>query len=157
MRLFAVFLWLVGSVHAGLTDELLLHRSSGSGPSIFICLGHQLLALAAGARTEKMKFGHHGANHPVQDLASGAVMIWAGVGSMRRRRWVRPIMLFISGTWLIVGLFVLLLVLWVLDDLLLVAGGDIVRGPALVVNAVQDGKVAARAIMEYLNDNSKKS
>ena len=40
-----------------------------------ICLGHQLLALAAGARTEKMKFGHHGANHPVQDLATGRVMI----------------------------------------------------------------------------------
>ncbi|NIA26755.1 MAG: carbamoyl-phosphate synthase small subunit, partial [Desulfobulbaceae bacterium] len=47
-----------------------------SGVPIFgICLGHQLLALAAGARTEKMKFGHHGANHPVQDLASGQVMI----------------------------------------------------------------------------------
>ena len=40
-----------------------------------ICLGHQLLALAAGARTEKMKFGHHGANHPVQDLRTGRVMI----------------------------------------------------------------------------------
>ena len=40
-----------------------------------ICLGHQLLALAAGARTEKMKFGHHGANHPVQELATGRVMI----------------------------------------------------------------------------------
>ncbi len=44
-------------------------------PVFGICLGHQLLALAAGARTEKMKFGHHGANHPVQDLASGQVMI----------------------------------------------------------------------------------
>ncbi len=44
-------------------------------PVFGICLGHQLLALAAGARTEKMKFGHHGANHPVQDLASGRVMI----------------------------------------------------------------------------------
>ena len=40
-----------------------------------ICLGHQLLALAAGARTEKMKFGHHGANHPVMDLDSGRVFI----------------------------------------------------------------------------------
>ena len=44
-------------------------------PLFGICLGHQLLALAAGAGTVKMKFGHHGANHPVQDLASGRVMI----------------------------------------------------------------------------------
>jgi carbamoyl-phosphate synthase small subunit len=48
----------------------------GSDLPIFgICLGHQLLGLASGARTVKMKFGHHGANHPVQDLATGAVMI----------------------------------------------------------------------------------
>jgi carbamoyl-phosphate synthase small subunit len=47
-----------------------------TGTPIFgICLGHQLLSLAAGARTVKMKFGHHGANHPVQDLATGQVMI----------------------------------------------------------------------------------
>ena len=44
-------------------------------PVFGICLGHQLLALASGAGTIKMKFGHHGANHPVQDLRSGAVMI----------------------------------------------------------------------------------
>jgi len=44
-------------------------------PIFGICLGHQLLALAAGAHTTKMKFGHHGANHPVQDLESGKVMI----------------------------------------------------------------------------------
>ena len=44
-------------------------------PVFGICLGHQLLALAVGARTEKMKFGHHGANHPVQDIESGRVMI----------------------------------------------------------------------------------
>jgi len=44
-------------------------------PVFGICLGHQLLALASGARTVKMKFGHHGANHPVQDLATGRVMI----------------------------------------------------------------------------------
>jgi carbamoyl-phosphate synthase small subunit len=44
-------------------------------PVFGICLGHQLLALACGAKTEKMKFGHHGANHPVQDLAGGQVMI----------------------------------------------------------------------------------
>jgi carbamoyl-phosphate synthase small subunit len=44
-------------------------------PTFGICLGHQLLGLASGARTVKMKFGHHGANHPVQDLASGRVMI----------------------------------------------------------------------------------
>jgi len=47
-----------------------------SGVPIFgICLGHQLLALASGAKTIKMKFGHHGANHPVQDLDNQAVMI----------------------------------------------------------------------------------
>lgn len=46
-----------------------------SVPVFGICLGHQLLALAAGARTMKMKFGHHGANHPVQDKATGRVMI----------------------------------------------------------------------------------
>ncbi|MFY0664898.1 MAG: glutamine-hydrolyzing carbamoyl-phosphate synthase small subunit [Natronospirillum sp.] len=44
-------------------------------PVFGICLGHQLLALASGAKTEKMKFGHHGANHPVQDLATKKVMI----------------------------------------------------------------------------------
>ena len=44
-------------------------------PVFGICLGHQLLGLACGAQTVKMKFGHHGANHPVQDLASGRVMI----------------------------------------------------------------------------------
>ena len=44
-------------------------------PTFGICLGHQLLALASGARTVKMKFGHHGANHPVQELESGRVMI----------------------------------------------------------------------------------
>ena len=44
-------------------------------PIFGICLGHQLLALAAGARTLKMKFGHHGANHPVQELATGRVLI----------------------------------------------------------------------------------
>lgn len=51
--------------------ELLPH-----GVPVFgICLGHQLLGLACGARTLKMKFGHHGANHPVQDLRSGRVAI----------------------------------------------------------------------------------
>ncbi len=44
-------------------------------PIFGICLGHQLLGLASGARTVKMKFGHHGANHPVQDLATGRVLI----------------------------------------------------------------------------------
>jgi len=47
-----------------------------SGVPVFgICLGHQLLSLASGAKTLKMKFGHHGANHPVQALAGGEVMI----------------------------------------------------------------------------------
>ena len=44
-------------------------------PVFGICLGHQILALACGAKTEKMKFGHHGANHPVQDLDNQCVMI----------------------------------------------------------------------------------
>jgi len=44
-------------------------------PLFGICLGHQLLALASGAQTEKMKFGHHGANHPVRELATGRVLI----------------------------------------------------------------------------------
>ncbi len=44
-------------------------------PVFGICLGHQIMALASGAKTLKMKFGHHGANHPVQDLQTGRVMI----------------------------------------------------------------------------------
>ncbi len=44
-------------------------------PTFGICLGHQILALASGGRTLKMKFGHHGANHPVQDLQTGRVFI----------------------------------------------------------------------------------
>ncbi|MBL8413078.1 MAG: glutamine-hydrolyzing carbamoyl-phosphate synthase small subunit [Propionivibrio sp.] len=48
---------------------------AASVPTYGICLGHQLLALASGARTIKMKFGHHGANHPVKDLDTGQVLI----------------------------------------------------------------------------------
>ena len=48
---------------------------SRSLPIFGICLGHQLLGLASGGKTSKMKFGHHGANHPVQDLDTGRVMI----------------------------------------------------------------------------------
>ena len=44
-------------------------------PTFGICLGHQLLALASGAKAKKMKFGHHGANHPVKDLDTGQVII----------------------------------------------------------------------------------
>jgi len=44
-------------------------------PTFGICLGHQLLGLAVGARSVKMKFGHHGANHPVQNVADGTVVI----------------------------------------------------------------------------------
>ena len=47
-----------------------------TGTPVFgICLGHQLLAIASGAKTVKMKFGHHGANHPVKDLKRNVVMI----------------------------------------------------------------------------------
>lgn len=52
-------------------QEILLQKI----PVFGICLGHQLLALASGAKTVKMKFGHHGGNHPVQELATGRVMI----------------------------------------------------------------------------------
>jgi carbamoyl-phosphate synthase small subunit len=55
----------------GAIRELLAARM----PLFGICLGHQLLALAGGARTVKMKFGHHGANHPVIDLEKGTVFI----------------------------------------------------------------------------------
>jgi len=44
-------------------------------PTFGICLGHQIMALASGAKTFKMKFGHHGANHPVKDLDNGRVSI----------------------------------------------------------------------------------
>jgi carbamoyl-phosphate synthase small subunit len=44
-------------------------------PTFGICLGHQIMALASGAKTFKMKFGHHGANHPVKDLDTGKVSI----------------------------------------------------------------------------------
>jgi carbamoyl-phosphate synthase small subunit len=51
-------------------------RFMDAGVPVFgICLGHQILGLASGARTVKMKFGHHGANHPVQDLDTGQVLI----------------------------------------------------------------------------------
>ncbi|HET8701151.1 MAG TPA: gamma-glutamyl-gamma-aminobutyrate hydrolase family protein, partial [Nitrococcus sp.] len=53
-----------------------IRESLALGIPIFgICLGHQLLGLACGARTMKMKFGHHGANHPVMEVATGRVLI----------------------------------------------------------------------------------
>jgi len=55
--------------------EAIKHLLTMDIPLFGICLGHQLLALACGANTMKMKFGHHGANHPVIDLASKKVMI----------------------------------------------------------------------------------
>src|SRR5207302_4755824 len=55
-------------------DELRTLVSSGT-PVLGICLGHQLLGLAAGATTNRLPYGHHGGNHPVRDLASGRVTI----------------------------------------------------------------------------------
>jgi carbamoyl-phosphate synthase small subunit len=54
-----------------------VRRCLGRVPVFGICLGHQILALAAGGRTYKLPFGHHGANHPVKDLATGKVEITA--------------------------------------------------------------------------------
>ncbi|MES9833812.1 MAG: glutamine-hydrolyzing carbamoyl-phosphate synthase small subunit [Candidatus Thiodiazotropha sp. DIVDIV] len=59
----------------GYAIEAISKIVESSLPVFGICLGHQLLALASGAKTVKMKFGHHGANHPVQDLKKGNVMI----------------------------------------------------------------------------------
>jgi carbamoyl-phosphate synthase small subunit len=55
--------------------EAIQHLLKTNIPTFGICLGHQLLSLASGAKTIKMKFGHHGANHPVQDLKNKQVMI----------------------------------------------------------------------------------
>ena len=55
--------------------ESIKHILDKKLPTFGICLGHQLLGLASGASTIKMKFGHHGANHPVQDLQTNKVMI----------------------------------------------------------------------------------
>lgn len=59
----------------GYAIEAIARITAQKIPTFGICLGHQLLALASGAKTIKMKFGHHGANHPVQDLKSKVVMI----------------------------------------------------------------------------------
>ena len=59
----------------GYAIEAIREIVASGTPTFGICLGHQLLGLATGAKTVKMKFGHHGANHPVQDLDSGRVFI----------------------------------------------------------------------------------
>ncbi len=61
---------------ATLTDELaIVKRLCDDFPVVGICLGHQLIGHALGARTEKLKFGHHGCNHPVRDLTTGKIEI----------------------------------------------------------------------------------
>jgi carbamoyl-phosphate synthase small subunit len=59
----------------GYAIEAIRRIVDAGAPTFGICLGHQLLGLASGARTTKMKFGHHGANHPVLELKTGRVMI----------------------------------------------------------------------------------
>jgi carbamoyl-phosphate synthase small subunit len=59
-------------------------------PTFGICLGHQLLGLASGARTMKMKFGHHGANHPVQDLETGRCSSPARITASRWTKAICP-------------------------------------------------------------------
>lgn len=61
---------------AALTDVIQnIQKLIGKTPLFGICLGHQVMALASGGRTYKLKFGHHGSNHPVKDLATGKVEI----------------------------------------------------------------------------------
>lgn len=60
---------------AGVPEEIA--KLLGNVPTFGICLGHQMIAIAVGGRTYKLRFGHHGANHPVKDLASGRVEITA--------------------------------------------------------------------------------
>jgi carbamoyl-phosphate synthase small subunit len=58
-----------------LLDAALQRGASRALPILGICLGHQLIGRAIGATTSRLPFGHHGANHPVQDLRTGAVVI----------------------------------------------------------------------------------
>jgi carbamoyl-phosphate synthase small subunit len=62
-------------VNSGSAVEVVRTLIDSGTPYMGVCLGHQLLALAVGARTSKLKFGHRGGNHPVKDLTSGAVHI----------------------------------------------------------------------------------
>ncbi len=65
----------LATLPCAITPSAIKEFLAAEKPLLGICLGFQLLALASGGATQKMKFGHHGANHPVIDLSSGRVMI----------------------------------------------------------------------------------
>jgi hypothetical protein len=69
------------------------------------------------------------------DLLIGALLVWAGVGALRKRRWAPPVMLTIAWTWLIGGVFLLLILIFTLDELLTIGGGPLAPEIASIVQA----------------------